>query len=68
MPRPMVTRCSPPPPTRSTWAIMARAEQFLFANPAVPARTLQELIEADKKKPGSLAYGRWATEPSAPRL
>ncbi|MFZ5780187.1 MAG: hypothetical protein ACOY4R_08310 [Pseudomonadota bacterium] len=47
---------------------MARAEQFLFANPAVPARTLQELIEADKKKPGSLAYGRWATEPSAPRL
>lgn len=39
--------------------IMARAEQFLLANPAVPARTLPELIAADKQKPGSLAYGSW---------
>ena len=39
--------------------IMARAEQFLLANPAVPATTLPELIAADKRKPGSLAYGSW---------
>jgi tripartite-type tricarboxylate transporter receptor subunit TctC len=47
--------------------IMARAEQFLLANPAVPARTLPELIEADKKKPGSLAYGSWG-DGSPPQL
>jgi len=39
--------------------IMARAEQFLLANPAVPAATLPELIAADKRKPGSMAYGSW---------
>jgi len=47
--------------------IMARAEQFLLANPAVPAKTLPELIEADKKKPGSLAYGSWG-DGSPPQL
>jgi tripartite-type tricarboxylate transporter receptor subunit TctC/DNA-binding FadR family transcriptional regulator len=39
--------------------IMARAEQFLIANPSVPASTLSELVAVDKQKPGSLAYGSW---------
>jgi tripartite-type tricarboxylate transporter receptor subunit TctC len=39
--------------------IMARAEQFLLANPSVPASTLSELVAVDKQKPGSLAYGSW---------
>lgn len=39
--------------------IMARAEQFLLANPTVPAATLPELIAAAKQKPGSMAYGSW---------
>ena len=47
--------------------IMARAEQFLLANPAVPAKTLPELIVADKQKPGSLAYGSWG-DGSPPQL
>jgi tripartite-type tricarboxylate transporter receptor subunit TctC len=37
--------------------VMARAEQFLLANPEVPANTLPELIAAGKSKPGSLTYG-----------
>ena len=47
--------------------IMARAEQFLLANPEVPAKTLPELIAADKQKPGSLAYGTWG-DGSPPHL
>lgn len=47
--------------------IMARAEQFLLANPDVPARTLPELIAADKQKPGTLAYGSWG-DGSPPQL
>lgn len=47
--------------------VMARAEQFLLANPEVPARTLPELIAADKKKTGSLAYGTWG-DGSPPHL
>jgi tripartite-type tricarboxylate transporter receptor subunit TctC len=47
--------------------IMARAEQFLLANPAVPAKTLPELIAADRQKPGSFAYGSWG-DGSPPQL
>lgn len=47
--------------------IMARAEQFLLANPDVPAKTLPELIAADKRKPGSFAYGSWG-DGSPPQL
>ncbi|MBS0220450.1 MAG: tripartite tricarboxylate transporter substrate binding protein [Proteobacteria bacterium] len=47
--------------------IMARAEQFLLANPSVPAKTLPELIEADKKNSGRLAYGSWG-DGSPPQL
>jgi tripartite-type tricarboxylate transporter receptor subunit TctC len=47
--------------------IMARAEQFLLANPAVPARTLPDLIAADRQKPGSFAYGSWG-DGSPPQL
>jgi tripartite-type tricarboxylate transporter receptor subunit TctC len=47
--------------------IMARAEQFLLANPGVSAGTLPELIEADKHKPGTLAYGSWG-DGSPPQL
>lgn len=47
--------------------VMARAEQFLLANPEVPAKTLPELIAVDKKKPGSLAYGTWG-DGSPPHL
>ena len=46
---------------------MARAEQFLLANPGVPAKTLPELIAADKQKPGSLAYASWG-DGSPPHL
>lgn len=47
--------------------IMARAEQFLLAHPDVPARTLPELITADRKAPGKLAYGSWG-DGSPPQL
>ena len=47
--------------------IMARAEQFLLANPGVSAKTLPELIAADKQKAGSLAYGSWG-DGSPPQL
>ena len=47
--------------------IMARAEQFLLAHPDVPARTLPELIAADKQTPGKLAYGSWG-DGSPPQL
>ena len=47
--------------------IMARAEQFLLANPEVPAKTLPELIALEKQKPGSLAYGTWG-DGSPPHL
>jgi tripartite-type tricarboxylate transporter receptor subunit TctC len=47
--------------------IMARAEQFLLANPEVPAKTLPELIALEKQKPGSLAYGSWG-DGSPPHL
>src|SRR5258708_3515049 len=47
--------------------IMARAEQFLLANPGVPAKTLPELIALEKQKPGSLAYGTWG-DGSPPHL
>ena len=47
--------------------IMARAEQFLLANPAVPAKTLPEMIAADRQKPGSFAYGSWG-DGSPPQL
>jgi tripartite-type tricarboxylate transporter receptor subunit TctC len=47
--------------------IMARAEQFLLANPAVPAKTLPELIAADRQKSGTFAYGSWG-DGSPPQL
>ena len=47
--------------------IMARAEQFLLANPGVPAKTLPELIALEKQKPGTLAYGTWG-DGSPPHL
>jgi tripartite-type tricarboxylate transporter receptor subunit TctC len=47
--------------------VMARAEQFLLASPDVPAKTLPELIAADKQKPGSLAYATWG-DGSPPHL
>ena len=47
--------------------IMARAEQFLLAHPDVPARTLPELIAADKQTPSKLAYGSWG-DGSPPQL
>lgn len=47
--------------------VMARAEQFLLANPGVAANTLPELIVLEKQKPGSLAYGTWG-DGSPPHL
>lgn len=47
--------------------VMARAEQFLLANPNVAAKTLPELIALEKQKPGSLAYGSWG-DGSPPHL
>jgi len=47
--------------------IMARAEQFLLANPGVPAKTLPELVALEKQKPGTLAYGTWG-DGSPPHL
>jgi tripartite-type tricarboxylate transporter receptor subunit TctC len=47
--------------------VMARAEQFLLAHPDVPANTLPELIAADRKAPGKLAYGSWG-DGSPPQL
>ena len=47
--------------------IMARAEQFLLANPQVEARALADLIAAGRQKPGSLAYGSWG-DGSPPHL
>lgn len=47
--------------------VMARAEQFLLANPGVAAKTLPELIALEKQKPGTLAYGSWG-DGSPPHL
>jgi tripartite-type tricarboxylate transporter receptor subunit TctC len=47
--------------------IMARADQFVLAHPAVAAKTLGDLVAVEKTRPGSLAYGTWG-EGSPPHL
>jgi tripartite-type tricarboxylate transporter receptor subunit TctC len=48
-------------------SLLARAEQFVLANAEVPANTLAELVAAEKRKPGSFAYGHWG-DGSPPQL
>src|SRR4051812_5838287 len=64
-----VFKSLPDDPDKSSANIttMARAEQFLLAHPHVPAMTRPELIAADKKMPGKLAYGSWG-DGSPPQL
>lgn len=47
--------------------LLARAEQFVLANADVPAKSMRDLIAAERQKPGSLAYGTWG-DGSPPQL
>lgn len=39
--------------------LMVRADQFLLANPALPAKDLKELVALARERPGTVSYGSW---------
>jgi tripartite-type tricarboxylate transporter receptor subunit TctC len=48
-------------------SLLAVADQLVLVNSELPVKTLGDLVELDRKKPGSLAYGNWG-DGSTPQL
>jgi tripartite-type tricarboxylate transporter receptor subunit TctC len=55
------------PDTFVNISLLAVANQLVLVNSELPVKTLGDLIELDKKKPGSLNYGDWG-DGSTPQL
>ena len=39
--------------------LLVRADQFVLANPALPANNLKELVMLARQRPGTVSYGSW---------
>jgi tripartite-type tricarboxylate transporter receptor subunit TctC len=55
------------PDTFVNISLLAVANQLVLVNSELPVKTLGDLVELDKKKPGALTYGNWG-DGSTPQL